>query len=222
MKVAINTSQGLGREAATKDSYLEALNRMGCEAVQIFPEDSDEVIVQKTFGCAGVILTGGPDIPSEFYGGRLHPTNKYQEPHKVDQDFRLIHHSIEEGLPVLGICAGMQTLACYFGGSLLPHIPEAGLPTQHSSQEGRHRLQNVTDRLANLLVTTDPLVNTRHHQCVYNPGELDVDALSSDGIIEAVSHRELPIIGVQWHPEDLIAESAAAFNLLWSLMRGYR
>lgn len=222
MKVAINTSQGLGREAATKDSYLGALDQMGCEAVQIFPKDSEEVIAQKTFGCAGVILVGGPDIPPEFYGGRCHRTVKPQESQKVDHDFKLLHHSVKERLPVLGICAGMQTIACYFGGTLLPHIPEAGLFLKHNDHDGRHRLRLVTDRLANALVTTNPLVNTRHHQCVYDPGELDIDAFSPDGIIEAVSHPELPILGVQWHPEDLITESTAALNLLWSLMRGYR
>jgi len=222
MRVAINTSQGVGGEPKTKINYFHALWRMGIETVQVFPDDSIATIQRKTHGVKGLILIGGPDIPPEFYGGRCHSTIKPQDSMKIDRDFRLIHFAISNNIPVLGICAGMQTLACFFGGSLFPHMPDGGPTIEHQTKTGRHRLMQVQDRLAGILHTGDPIVNTRHHQCVSHPGSLKVGALSTDGFIEAIYHKSMPIVGVQWHPEDLILESDPSAHLFSSLMRSFK
>jgi gamma-glutamyl-gamma-aminobutyrate hydrolase PuuD len=50
-------------------------------------------------------------------------------------------------------------------------------------------------------------VNSRHHQVVCDPGsDLKIEAMAPDGFIEAIRHKRLPILGVQWHPEDLIED----------------
>ena len=139
----------------------------------------------------------------------------------MDGDFCLLSMAERESLPVLGICAGMQTIACFFGGSMLAHVPEAGSSLEHQSATARHGLNKVTVRFKDMLKTSNIEVNSRHHQAVYSPGSLLVEAESPDGFIEAVRHSSLPIVGVQWHPEDIIGE-APMENLFRSFLGGYQ
>lgn len=218
LKIAVNTSQGVGAVPKTRETYIRALYKSGYDPVIVGPDDDLSLL----HDIKGVILIGGPDIPPEFYGGRCHHTISPQEAHKIDQDYRLIHLSVKRQIPLLGICAGMQTLGCYFGGKMFPHMPEGGGHIQHQrSDGGRHGLKGVSNKLAQVLGTNDPSVNTRHHQCVSHPGELQIDAYSPDGYIEAISHRKHPILGVQWHPEDLVDERPYR-RLFHHLVRGFK
>jgi putative glutamine amidotransferase len=126
---------------------------------------------------------------------------------------------MEEGLPVLAICRGIQVLNVALGGSLYQDIEEQVPGAQkHNWHPGyaRNHLPHTVDvspqtRLARILGTTTLPVNSRHHQALKKvaPG-LAVAARSPDGIIEAVEGEDHPFaIAVQWHPEDLITDERA-------------
>ena len=216
--VAVNTSQRRGGSPDVKATYLQAIRRIGFIPLVISPLDSHDETLRKLQFSVGLILIGGPDIPTEFYGGKGHPTISDQDPRKVDRDFFLISTCARLNLPILGICAGMQLLGCYFGGTMLAHIPEAGRLCHQIT--GRHQLQKVTDRFRDQTRIKTWWVNSRHHQCLDSPGELRVEAESIDGLIEAVSHPKYPIWGVQWHPEDMIDEPQSR-NLFLAMTTAY-
>ena len=130
--------------------------------------------------CGGLLLPGGGDI-----GERL------DEPEQ-----KLIQSFVQSGRPILGICRGMQALNVYFGGNLLDDTPG------HQQPQGDliHRTLTV-GRLARLLGRC-PAVTSNHHQSLRRLGRgLQAVQAAPDGVIEAVEHATLPILGVQWHPE---------------------
>lgn len=130
--------------------------------------------------CGGLLLPGGGDI-----GERL------DEPEQ-----KLIQSFVQSGRPILGICRGMQALNVYFGGDLRDDTPG------HQQLQGDliHRTLTV-GRLARLLGRC-PAVTSNHHQSLRRLGRgLQAVQAAPDGVIEAVEHCSLPILGVQWHPE---------------------
>ncbi|UZN00471.1 gamma-glutamyl-gamma-aminobutyrate hydrolase family protein [Lysinibacillus sp. MHQ-1] len=116
-------------------------------------------------------------------------------------------------MPIFGICRGIQILNVALGGTLYQDIDSDHYSTKlikHMQQAGRsvatHYVQIIAENLlATILEQEKIAVNSFHHQSVNVLAEnLKVAAKSSDGIIEAVVHEELPFcLAVQWHPEEL-------------------
>ena len=130
--------------------------------------------------CAGLLLPGGGDIH-----GKLD-----------DRETAVIDYFMARQLPILGICRGMQALNVYFGGTLYDKIPG-----HQSAQGDRIHASCAAEPLSGLLGPR-PVVNSNHHQAVKQLGRNLVPCQwASDGIIEAIYHKALPILGVQWHPE---------------------
>ena len=124
----------------------------------------------------GIILTGGNSLVT--YGGNA--------PERDAMDKALIEIAIKDRIPLYGFCRGMQSILDYFGNEL---VNVAGhVAVRHFVCEGTERYE----------------VNSYHNQaCVHlksNCG-LFVAAQSDDGVIEAVRHERLPIVGTMWHPE---------------------
>jgi anthranilate synthase component 2 len=107
-------------------------------------------------------------------------------------------------IPLLGVCLGHQCIGEAFGGSVV-----AAPRLMHGkTSEIHHDGQGIFTGLPN------PFVATRYHSLVISPEsmpeELVVTATSSDGVIMGVRHRELPIEGVQFHPESVLTVSGPA------------
>ncbi len=101
-------------------------------------------------------------------------------------------------VPILGVCLGHQAIGQQFGGEIVP-APE---PVHGKPADVYHQGDPLFDGLAN------PFIAGRYHSLIIKretlPAELKVVAETADGIIMAVRHRELPIVGVQFHPESII------------------
>ena len=103
--------------------------------------------------------------------------------------------------PVLGICKGLQIINIYFGGDMIQDLPSAQI---HSYIDGDqfHPTQIEKGSYLYKLYGTSLTVNSAHHQGIGRLGKsLFSVQKSQDGIIEAIAHESLPILGVQWHPE---------------------
>jgi putative glutamine amidotransferase len=114
----------------------------------------------------------------------------------------------ERGTPLLGICRGHQIINVALGGTLVQDLGEhsahrnEGVPVDESMTPHEVEL-DPSSALAFRLGARHLQVQSAHHQSVGELGEgLRAVAWASDGTVEAIEHRTLPITGVQWHPED--------------------
>jgi len=105
-------------------------------------------------------------------------------------------------VPTLGVCLGHQAVAVAFGG----RVDRAPEPRHGKTSEISHDGKGVFAGLSN------PFTATRYHSLasVDLPDELEVTAHSEDGVVQAVRHRELPITGVQFHPESIMTTEGKA------------
>lgn len=167
-----------------------------------------------------LVLPGGADMNAKSYGERPNPyTCKYIDPLK--EDFfnnklpRYIFDCMEGKIAIFGICLGMQQLNVHYGGTLHQHLPE------HQMVDNGHSIVPLTKK-GKLKAFEKIVVNSRHHQAVNKVGTgfiVDYVALETEGVTpvpEIIHHEELPIAGVQFHPEDYTNEYTE--NLIKSLI----
>jgi putative glutamine amidotransferase len=172
----------------------------------------------------GLILTGGGDVDPAGYGAEPDPRTSRVQPERDQAELELLAAALADGLPVLGICRGMQLLNVARGGTLYQHLPEEGGHRPAPGTFGSHPVRlDPGSRLASILrpgsgghpgrgqaggeadLTLD--VPTAHHQGIARLGDgLVAVAWAQDGLIEAVelapgSGRHSFALGVQWHPE---------------------
>ena len=153
----------------------------------------------------GLLLTGGDDFETERLG--LGPTHEAATPTcavKQDQDLMLARAAIERGIPVMGVCYGMQLLGLNAGAGLLQHLPEDRPGGQEHSGNVVHGVQVEPDsKLARWVGVEELDVVSQHHQALTDvPSPWKVVAKDSEGLIEAIEHESHPFaLGVQWHPE---------------------
>ena len=135
---------------------------------------------------AGIVISPGPGRPEDA---------------GVSRD--VIRAAAERRLPLLGVCLGHQCIAEVFGGEVcLAPKPVHG-KTDEIEHGGRGLLAGVPS----------PFTATRYHSlCVESdsvPDVLEVQAHTPDGVVMAVQHRELPIFGMQFHPESVLTPEGA-------------
>ena len=210
MRLEIETRRFyLGRD------YSEALEAAGAIPVHLPLIPKKEFLDSAIAELDGVFLPGSDsDVDPSLFGEEPHPNLKRVVPEK-DQTDRLALDAAERlGLPVLGICYGMQALNVSRGGSLIQDI-EAQIETALKHDQGKpldrasHSIE--VDR-ESILGTFESIskngsnirVNSHHHQAVGKIGkELKAVAWAKDGVVECIqdTRPDRFVLGVQWHPE---------------------
>jgi putative glutamine amidotransferase len=156
----------------------------------------------------GLILSGGGDIDPASYGAVRDPACGPANTGRDNAEFELARQALDEALPLLGICRGLQVINVVLGGTLIQHLPEVVGHDGHSPEESRHGSHKVSvaseSQLAQLLGRTEADVPTHHHQAAGRLGDgLVATAWADDGTVEAVELAEPAsfMVAVQWHPE---------------------
>lgn len=194
--------------------YYRSLVEAGATPVIIPPYSDMELLVSLVKKLDGVVLSGGADIDPDYLE-ELPIDGIDINPERDKPELILIKLLIDRHVPILGICRGMQMLSAALGGKLYQDIY-----TQHNvdcichSQKiarglTSHSVNIQKDTLLYSIMNTDCLdVNSFHHQAVKSvPKGFVVSAVAQDGIIEAMESVDYqPILGVQWHPECMLAE----------------
>ena len=120
------------------------------------------------------------------------------EPAAAGVSIDLVHGCASRGIPLLGVCLGHQSIGVAFGGSIVRARSIMHGKVSAIEHDGRGVFAGIAS----------PLDATRYHSLVIDrascPTELTVTARTADGEIMGVRHRELPIEGVQFHPESIL------------------
>ncbi len=177
----------------------------------------------------GLLVAGGAfDIPPERYGEARRPACGPSRPERTAFEEAIAGAALAAGLPVLGVCGGMQLLAVLRGGTLHQHLPEdLGLVHEQPPPKDvpSHGVAVEPGSLLARVAGPDPLeVNSTHHQAVKDPGRgVRVTGRAPDGVVEAVE-LEGPgfALGVQWHPEALAGRDPRQHAILRGLVDAAR
>lgn len=196
-------------------SYLDALAQAGVAPVPLTPAHSGDAVASILAVCDGLLLTGGGDVHPARYGARPSPHLGAVSLERDALEWRALDIALTRGMPVLGICRGLQVLNVFLGGTLYQDL-ESEVPAPHGQSRGwgdaAHAVTVAEDSLLGRIVAAPTLrSNSYHHQAVRTlaPG-LRAVAHSEDGLIEAIEAAEPGwVVAVQWHPERRAAEAPA-------------
>ncbi len=197
-------------EIFVAESVVHQLRSVGAQAVLLPPSAHrlEELFAWVSNSCSGLVITGGAfDIHPSHYGQAVGARLDRVDEDRTGLELGLAAFALETGLPVLGICGGMQALAVAAGGSLIqdiasqiPGAMEHEQPTDPA--QPWHPVRLEPGRLSALFGAREIQVNSTHHQAVDQPGSLHIIGRAPDGVVEVVEHPAHPFcVGVQWHPE---------------------
>lgn len=195
------------------DRYAEAVDEIGLQPV-LFPLAGDDDVDALLPLVDGVLLTGSPsNVEATHYGATALPTDLL-DPRRDKLTMRLVRAAIERGVPLLGVCRGLQEINVALGGSLHQQVhTQEGLMDHREPENEPLEVQFATRHEVRLTPGsafaawaggTTAKVNSLHGQGIKRLGSgLVAEAFAPDGLVEGVRHESSPgfAFGVQWHPE---------------------
>lgn len=210
-------------------AYVRMLDRVGADTVLLPAIEGRELAAAEH--CLdrldGVMLPGGIDLAPELYGADWPPA-QFPDPARDVFEVALAKGAVERGLPLLGVCRGMQIINVALGGTLHREAVHRNVP---ASDEGtfrgvrRHHLRLAEGSLVRAVLGAGRLeVLCLHHQAPDRIGEgLRVSARADDGIVEAIEIARGPFcLGVLWHPEHMVGAEDLQSRLYGALVDAAR
>ena len=161
-------------------NLVQLLAALGAE-VEVRRNDTLTAAEALALGPAGIVVSPGPGTPDDA---------------GISRD--VIRAAADAGIPLLGVCLGHQSIAEVFGGTVCRSPKAVHGKTDEVTHDGRGLFAGIPS----------PFTATRYHSLCVDansiPDVLEVQATTPDGVVMGLRHRELPIFGVQFHPESVL------------------
>jgi len=196
-RFAEHTSATRRQALVSAELLLESVWNAGGDPITLLPTE-DSNWTERLQGFSAVLMPGGGDIDPNLYGQTQNTDEIYGVNNLQDRaDLSLTRWAVENKVPFLAICRGMQMVNVAFGGTLV----------QHMEQDHRHVVSDITlDSDVDRLGLSVPIVTAScyHHQAIDKLGEgLRVIASAAQGHVEALAIDNGGwAYALQWHPED--------------------
>ena len=179
-------------------NLVQYLAQLGAECV-VLRNDAPELASPAALdGFDAVLLSPGPSTPE-----------------RAGASIDVVHRCAEAARPLLGVCLGHQAIGVAYGGTV-DRAPEL---LHGKTSQVHHKGAGV---LAGL---PDPFTATRYHSLTVLPhtvpAEFEVTGETGSGVVMAMRHRELPIEGVQFHPESVLTEGGHRMLANWLAGAGF-
>ena len=163
-------------------NLVQYLGEIGAN-VEVVRNDSESLDALLERRPDGVVISPGPGVPQD-----------------AGVSIQVVEAFAARGTPVFGVCLGHQSIGVVYGGRIVRARSIMHGKTSQMHHEGQGVFEGLPDRF----------VATRYHSLVIEPETcpdvLEVSARTEDGEIMGVRHRELPVEGVQFHPESILTE----------------
>jgi para-aminobenzoate synthetase component 2 len=188
----------MSRQILVVDNYdsfvynlVQYLAQLGAEVIvrrndEVTGDDLDGLAV------AGVLISPGPGTPQE-----------------AGNSMELVSASVERGIPLFGVCLGHQAIGAVFGATV-SRAPEL---LHGKTSDVLHNGKGVLEGLPT------PFTATRYHSLAVEedglPSSIEVTGRTASGVVMALRHRELPIEGVQFHPESVLTQGGHRMVANW-------
>ncbi len=175
-------------------NLVQYLGELGAD-VEVFRNDVAEAKELLARGPAGLVISPGPGRPED-----------------AGNSVETVRLCAEGGIPLLGVCLGHQAIGSAFGGRIVRARSIMHGKVSSIEHDGKGVFRGLES----------PFRATRYHSLVIEadscPDALEISARTADGEVMGVRHRELPIEGVQFHPESILTDVGK--SLLRSFLEG--
>ncbi len=215
------------KECKINHAYMKAVAKAGGLPMLLPALDNENICDEYINEIDGILLSGGTDILPAYFGEFMQ--EGYNMPYELSPrrdhfEIKLYNKADIKGLPMLGICRGIQVMAVAGGGSIFQDI-DIGMARQirlrHSPNAPADTLSHpvlIKDgtRLGQIINRRMVWVNSMHHQGVkLLPKGYRICATAPDGVIEGIELESASrfAVGVQWHPERLLESAEGSWNL---------
>lgn len=223
--VGISWQEDINQEEHGEDllAYIHTVEKAGGEPVLLDLVKDQEGAKAELAKVDCLVMTGGEDIDPSYYGEEPDPNLEDVNKERDVSDMAMLQEAIDEDMPVLCTCRGMQLLNVVSGGSLIQDIPTS---EEYKDSKLQHRDPAEEDftyhelkieegsQLARIVGDATLNANSWHHQGVKEVGDnLKVTATSEDGMIEGLERTDCSyVVGVQFHPEWHVEEGDDSFD----------
>lgn len=170
-------------------NLVQYLAQLGAECTVV---RNDEIDVSRASEFDGVLISPGPGTPE-----------------RAGISMEMVRYCAEHKIPLFGVCLGHQAICASFGAT----VSQAPELLHGKTSQVHHRGKGVLAGIPN------PFTATRYHSLAVErstlPSELEVTGETESGVVMAVRHRNLPIEGVQFHPESVLTERGHQMLANW-------
>ena len=212
MRVVAEPATGERRDALSHD-WLRWLDRWGVTPVMVPNTPASPADFMRSLEVGGILLSSGNDVapqPGERWEGSADVSLERDRTERA-----MLTYAIEQRLPVLGVCRGLQLINVHWGGALSRAVRRHAPSIAHAG--AIHAVAIREPRWQAILGAERVMTNSFHRHGVVRgtlAPKLVAWAEAAGGVVEGLAHPTLPILGIQWHPERPQVDPAVSDRLM--------